>query len=643
MSSRFSLEAVVSMVDKVSMPMNKASKSVAGFSKKMQNQFSRTDLASTKLNKSINRFGGKAAKVGLASVGIGAGLVVNEFVKFDDAIFSATAKFRDLDITTKKGQKTMDDLRKTARKIGGETKFNAVEAAQGLDFLAMAGFNTEQSMASLGGVVNLATVANVDLATATDIASDTLGAFNLMSSDSAQLQTNLARVNDVTARTTTMFNTNLEDLFESVKKGGPTFTSAGQSIESFSALVGVMANAGVKGGESGTQLRNIMLRLAAPTGAAGKALNNLGVKIKDSKGNFRDVIDILSDVQKGTKGMGTANKAAALSTIFGARSVTGMNILLAEGTDKLKKHRDALIKSGGSAKAMAKIIEQSAGNKLKALSSAATELGFKIVSAFSGDAKDGITSFTNAISKMDVKPLVETLKSMFAILKFVWNVLSPFAPVILGLVIAFKALVVIQTVYNGILAIAAFKLGAYTVSQIAMSVATSAWSVISSIAAVGTMALGVAFNILMSPITLVILAIGALIAVGVLLYQNWDVVKEFLLGMWDGIKIKFSQAIDWIGNKFTAFIDYFKNKWIAIKQFFGMDDTKTEIDVKKSSTQNANVNHNFASPQSRQMANGTSTTNGNLNINVNAPKGAANVEQSGTMPKPFTLNTGGVQ
>ena len=145
----------------------------------------------------------------------------------------------------------------------------------------MAGFNAEQAMKMLPGITSLATVANVDLARATDIASDALGAFNLMTNDTVQLQKNLNRVNDVSAKTTTMFNTDLNALFESVKAGASTFTAAGQSMESFNALVGVMSNAGVKGSESGTSLRNVMLRLADPTKETADVLKK--IRCSDSR------------------------------------------------------------------------------------------------------------------------------------------------------------------------------------------------------------------------------------------------------------------------------------------------------------------------------------------------------------------------
>lgn len=228
------------------------------------------------MRKSVLKF--SAAIVGAAGLAAGVRFVGREFLQFDQALTSASAKFGDLNLATKEGQQKLKNLEKIARQVGATTKFSATEAAQGLDFLAMAGFSAEQSMVALPGVANLAIVAQTDLATATDMASDALGAFGMMTDDTAQLQENFTKINDVMAKTMTTSNTNMEQLFESIKMGAPAFTAAGQSLESFNALVGVMASSGVKGAQSGVQIRNIMLKLAKPTGEAASVLKNSVLK-----------------------------------------------------------------------------------------------------------------------------------------------------------------------------------------------------------------------------------------------------------------------------------------------------------------------------------------------------------------------------
>ena len=405
------------------------------------------------MNKVVSRLGAitkRVAKVGLAAFGIALGLTVREFVNFDQAITSSSAKFGDLNLATAKGQRQLKELGRIAREVGAATQFTATEAAQGLDFLAMAGFNVEQAIAGLPQVVDLATVGNIDLARATDISSDALGAFNMMVKDSTQLQINMTRINDVMAKTITSSNTNLETLFETIQKGAPSFTAAGQSIESFNALAGAMANAGVKGSISGIALKNVMLKLANPASNAAKILKTLGVRTQDSSGNFLDIIDILADFENGLKVMGNAQRLAALETVFGQRTITGISILLATGSDALREYRASIKESTGAAKEMADSIRGSLMNRLKALKSAAIEVGFKFIEGFSGKAGGAIKEFTEKLRKFDPEPIVKGIAEAFKILKpylkaaydiflKLWPIIKLMAPGILLVVLALKA------------------------------------------------------------------------------------------------------------------------------------------------------------------------------------------------------------
>ena len=405
------------------------SKTFARMGKNADRFGNKSSKAFKKANRSASRFKditkGILAAGGISKVlgGLKQGLsaVTTEFIGFDGAVISAAAKFKDINLATAEGQKRLLELKKAARETGAATQFSAGQAASGLDFLAMAGFNATQAMAALPGVVNLATVANVDLARATDIASDSLGAFGLMTEDATQLQTNFTRVNDVMSLTMSRTNTNMEDMFEAVKKGAPDFTKAGQSLESFSALLGVMANAGKKGSEAGTTLRNIMLRLADPTKEARKAIKMIGIETSDADGNFRDIVDILADVEKGTKKMGEVQKTAALSTIFGARAVGGINILLTEGSEKIRAFRGELEGAGGASQKMADIMRTSIGNRLKSLSSAAIEFGFKIFTAFETRGAGAVDKLTEAIRNFDPKPIVEGIEVILTVTKFLFD------------------------------------------------------------------------------------------------------------------------------------------------------------------------------------------------------------------------------
>jgi TP901 family phage tail tape measure protein len=541
--NRFSIEAVFDAVDKMSNTMKKISRNSSSFSRKFNEDMAKSNRQAIRLGESIKGKLSIAMKGlavgGIAAIGVGLGIATREFINYDQAITAASSKFKGLNLATEEGRKTLEKMKKTAREVGATTQFSATQAAQGLDFLAMAGFNAEQAVSMLPAITDLATVANVDLARATDIASDSLGAFNMMTEDTVQLQKNLQRVNDVSAKTTTMFNTDLETLFESVKKGAPAFSAAGQSIESFNALVGAMANAGVKGAESGTQLRNIMLRLASPTAAAQKELNKMGIVTQDSNGNFRDIIDIMADVEKATKDMGTAQKSAALSTIFGARSVTGINILLAEGSDKLREYRKQLEESGGSAKDMSEIIRASIGNQIKSLQSAALELGFKFIEAFQKNGKNAIEQLTSAIRKINIEKIINSIKIFLEIMKNIIKFIKPLTPLIVTLVAALwtyqKVMLAIAIAQQAMLMIAPFL--KFIKVVMVMAKAKGVWTA-------AQWALNVAMNA--NPIGLIITGIAALIAIGFLVVKNWDLIKETFTKVWNYIVKLFKENVDLI-------------------------------------------------------------------------------------------------
>lgn len=606
-ASRFSMQAVVTMVDKLSGPMDRATKSV--------NRFSST----------VNKATGYVKMFAVGMLGVGAGLIAKQFLDFDHAITSASAKFPGLNSNTQEARDTLDQLRKTARLVGRDTQFSADQAAQGLDFLAMAGFDAQQAMKLLPGITDLATVANVDLARATDIASDALGAFGLMTKDSTQLGINFNRVNDVMAATMTRSNTNMEDLFESIKKGGAAFVNAGQSVESFNALAGIMANSGLKGAESGTQLRNVMLRLAGPTAQAAKVMKELGVQTQDEKGNFRDIVDIIEDFQKGLHGMGSAQRSAALSTVFGARSVTGMNILLQEGTDNIRKFREGLEGASGASSEMAAIMRQSLINQIKGLFSALTELGFKFIDAFAKDGGEAIETLTDIARNMG--PVFEVIgKILSKIMKIM--------PWVIGYFVAYKAILFATNGVQKIMMALGWIKYLWMMRAAIMSATgvTSAWTAVQWLLNAAMTA---------NPIGVVIMAIAALVGAGYLLIKNWDKVKEFFSGLWQGIKDNFSAAIDWIVSKFTAVIDWISNKWQAVKGFFGGGDTNVNVNqdggTVNSGRAPAGAN---ASPNTRGITN-TNTTNGRLAIDVNT-NGNENVavKQQGKLPPNMSLAYG---
>lgn len=438
----------------------------------------------------------------------GTGEVINQFIDFDQAITAAGAKFP---VAVKRGTKAFNELGKAARKVGAETQFTAADAAGGLNFLAMAGFNASQAMALLPRTVDLATVGEMDLARATDIASDALGAFGLMTDDTAQLTKNLNRVNDVFAKTITSSNVDLETLFDTMKMAGPIFDLVDAGIEEFSATAGLIGSAGIKGTIAGTTLRQAMLSLSAPTKNARKEFAKLNIALSDSKGNLRDPVTLLGEFAKKTEEYGTTQKAAAIKTIFGQRAIAGVSKLLDLGGDKIDDYRVRLQKAGGASKEMADNIRQSLQNRLAALKSALIEVGFKFIDAFGKKAPGMIDKAIDAVRKFDIDKAVESIGSFAKFIGATVKKVKELSPLLIGLVAGFAAY---RAVMISIAALESIRF--FFALARALRAAAVSQGILNAIMA-------------LNPVVAIATAIALLITGIVLLVKNWDTVKEKVL------------------------------------------------------------------------------------------------------------------
>lgn len=400
-----------------------------------------------KMNQAVNRGIAIALTALIASVG----LATTEYIKFDNAITQTVSKFADVDIGTQKYIETSRALREETRRVAAISEFSATALAGAADKYAMAGVSSEQTLKLLAGTTDLATAANVDLVTAVDIATDSLGAFGKMTEDTIQLEKNLVDISDQMAKTTTTSNTSLTELFEAVSNGAKTFTSAGQTMSTFNAAAGILANSSIKGGEAGTALRNVMLRLSKPTDEAQKILNKLGVTTQDQSGNFRDIVDIMADFESGLEGMGSAQQTAALSTVFGARTVNSFNVLLSEGSDKLRSYREQIKNANGASKEMANAMRQSLAVQIEVLKSGLIELGFKFVEAFEKDGRGALQGVIDFIQQVDIQPLINFSNMLVKIFTFIasnWKLLVSLAVGIKAVSAAMVVLNILTSVFG---------------------------------------------------------------------------------------------------------------------------------------------------------------------------------------------------
>lgn len=262
-------------------------------------------------------------------------------------------------------------LEQTARDFGSSTQFSASEAADALKYMALAGWDANQSSSALGGVLDLAAASGMDLAAASDMVTDYLSAFGMEANQSAYFA-------DMLSYAQANSNTTAEALGEAYKNCAANLNAAGQDVETTTSLLAMMANQGLKGSEAGTALNAVMRDMTAKMKNGAIAIGDTSVQVMDASGNYRDMTDILRDVETATNGMGDAEKAAALSSSFTADSIKGLNLIMNAGVDNAAAFEDELRKSGGTAGNMASIVNDNLEGKLKSLNSKFEELQIQL-------------------------------------------------------------------------------------------------------------------------------------------------------------------------------------------------------------------------------------------------------------------------
>ena len=394
-TTKFIIDAIFKASDKMTQPLKKMSAGIDEVIKKTEKGIGKVSTFNDRISSGITKAGAIAAGVGVATAAIVKD-IVDVGAEFDKTLVGAAAKF---DPAIRRGTEGFERLRIAAEDIGAKTEFNAQQGAQALKDLASAGFGVEQAIAVLPGVVDLATASEVDLGTASEMATKSLGAFGLKVEDTAQLTKNLARVNDVMAKTAGATEASMEGLFESIKEGAPVAVATGQSMETFMAMAGKLASAGIEGSTAGTTLKNVFLSLSAPTTKAAAQLKKLGIATKTPEGNLRDVVAIMGDLEKSTEKLGTADRAKALERIFGKIPIAGVSALLDQGAEGLAKLRTELENATGSTAKMAATMRDTVAGDIDSFTSAVDGVKIALFSANNGPIREVIKSMTTWIEK----------------------------------------------------------------------------------------------------------------------------------------------------------------------------------------------------------------------------------------------------
>lgn len=284
----------------------------------------------------------------------------------------------------------LEMLEDTARKYGATTQFSASEAADALGYMALAGWDANQSADALGGVLDLAAASGMGLAESSDMVTDYLSAFGLEAKDSAKFA-------DILAYAQANSNTTAQGLGEAYKNCAANMNAAGQDVETTTSLLGMLANQGLKGSEAGTALTAVMRDMTAKMKDGKIAIGDTQVEVMDANGNYRDMTDILKDVDAATQGMGDAQKASALQTTFTAHSIKGMNLILNAGVDNAADFEEELRNCSGSAGEMAEVMNNNLEGDLKSMNSAYEEFGLTLYENVNSPLRDVVQNITNEV------------------------------------------------------------------------------------------------------------------------------------------------------------------------------------------------------------------------------------------------------
>ena len=296
----------------------------------------------------------------------------------------------------------MEQLNAKARELGETSIYSATQASEALSYMAMAGWKTEDMLNGLEGVMNLAAASGADLATTSDIVTDSLTAFGLSAEESGHLA-------DVMAAAAANANTNVEMMGETFKFAAPIAGTLGVSMEDMAIATGLMANAGVKATNAGTALRAGLTRLAAPPKAAAEALNKYNIEISDSEGNMLSLHDIMENLRAALGDLSTTEQTAALNAIFGKNAISGWAAVVGASEDDFNRLTASIEGSNGAAKSMADIMKDNLKGELTMLKSQLESIGIDFGEVIMPTIKDIVKGIGNVVKITHYKNFFTTI------------------------------------------------------------------------------------------------------------------------------------------------------------------------------------------------------------------------------------------
>ncbi len=287
----------------------------------------------------------------------------------------------------------LEQLTAKAKELGAATKFTATETAEALNYMAMAGWKTEEMLAGIDGVLDLAAASGADLGTTSDIVTDALTAFGMTAADCSHFA-------DVLAAASSNANTNVTMMGETFKYCAPIAGALGFSAEDTAVAIGLMANSGIKASQAGTALRTIMTKLSSDVKISGEKIGEVVVQTKNADGSMRGLSDIVNDLRTAFSGLSESEQSAAAKNIAGAEAMSGFLAIMNAGEADVRKLASAIDNCSGAASAMAETMQENLSGAVTIFNSALEGVGIAVYDKFNGALTDTVNIFTECLSEM---------------------------------------------------------------------------------------------------------------------------------------------------------------------------------------------------------------------------------------------------
>ena len=432
----------------------------------------------------------------------------------------------------------IDALREKAREMGSKTKFSASEAAEAMNYMAMAGWKTNDMLSGIEGIMNLAAASGEDLASTSDIVTDALTAFGLSASDSGHFA-------DILAAASSNANTNVSMMGETFKYAAPVLGSLGYSAEDSAIAIGLMANAGIKSSQAGTALRSAITNLAKPTDTVASAMEQYGISLTDSSGKMYSLRELMEQLRQKLGGLSEAEQAQAAASLFGKEAMSGMLAIINGSPADFEKLSNAIDTCSdtvdgynGTTEKMAAVMQDNLAGQVTILKSQLEELAISFSDILMPTIRSIVSRIQELVDKLN--QLDPQTKETIAKIALVAAALGPML-VVLG-----KTISSVGTVFS------------------AVSKLPALFSTVQSGIGAITGALGVSLG----PLLAIIAAVAALVAAFVHLWKTNDEFKSNIIAIWEQIKSTFTgltqgitDRLNALGFDFESFTDVLKAAW----------------------------------------------------------------------------------